>query len=556
MRVLRVVLLTIPLAATALAQRAALDPVSLVWYPPDAPVADYAAGRRNYGADLKNAFADPKLAAEVCRLVAGTNKANATTKELRQKQQRVTLEMACIAFSREQKELPGREAQRTNARQYLDGLLAHETAALEASPPRDRNKQQQAILDKLGDYKTELDAFKSVLRAMLLRPEDVRGTYWVLRIGPSTSSAELPITARDVSDFVESTYRARGNSSDANAWRWDFGLPEVLLSEGKYDEARNVQAGLMARRGYADSQYGQMLIATLDAIAGRRDALDAAMPKCKPAERCWDFAREISWRATGLLQQRSPKPLLEVLAKATHATGDNWPDRLRGVRRLASLDHVLGRSELTAVYAAHDVPEEAVIDAIRIDATLSHLENDQLCSISLLDCWILMTGGKVPTFPRDGWIQISAMKEPDDPNKNAPCFTPNNDPPGAEPLVKWDCALGALLDRFNLALSAHNFDLARQSLEKMVAYTLAQHLAPTNLRNSLAHFAFELNAAGHTADAQRVATYLESQPHSRVATMNLSILRERLPKGPQVFIEPWQSPTRIAPGTLPEVCGK
>jgi hypothetical protein len=279
------------------------------------------------------------------------------------------------------------------------------------------------------------------------------------------------------------------------------------------------------------------------------------MSKCRPAARCWEFAREISWRATGVLQQRSPKPLLEVLARSTRATGDEWPDRLRAIRRLASLDRVLGRSELTALYAAHDVPEEAVIDAIRIDATLSHSENDQLRSISLLDCWILMRG-QVPTFPRDGWIQLTAMKEPDDPSRRAPCFTPNNDPPNAEPLVKWDCALGALLDRFNLALSAHNFDLARQSLEKMLAYTIAQHLAPTNLRNSLAHFAFELNAAGHPAEAQRVATYLESQPHSRVATMNLSILRERLPKGAQVFIEPWQSPTKIAAGALPEICGK
>jgi hypothetical protein len=248
---------------------------------------------------------------------------------------------------------------------------------------------------------------------------------------------------------------------------------------------------------------------------------------------------------------------LEALAAATRASGENWPDRLDTLRRLASLDARLGRSELTAVYAAPGVPEAAVIDAIRIDATISHRENDQRRSIALLDCWIVMRGGTVPTFPRDGWSRIAAMKEPGIPDPKSPaCFTPAGRSPDAEPLVTWDCGLGALQDRFNLALSAHNHELARQSIEKMLAYSINQRIAPTVVRNSLAQFAFELNAAGLKDDAQHVATYLESQPYSRLAGMNLSILRERLPKGNQVFIEPWQSPAIVPAGTLPQVCGK
>jgi hypothetical protein len=537
------------LVASLFAQTVVLDPLAGVWFPPYGKADEYLERKRSYSTDLRRAFQEmPATATQACQAVATTPKPGAGV-DPRLRQMRMMFDMACVSFMRETREAPARETHRENAAAYLAALADTATTWSASARLGERAVLAAELLSRAEKAEPGAGRFETFVRAMLLAPRDPRPAWYILLDASDASMSGTPVGKADLAAFVEQLYRTRGDRHDPEAAEWRATLPEILLYLGKFDEARQLQRDRVLQ-SKQPADYDRALLALLERTGGAAGAVDAALADCKSRETCTDVVWSAGMRSIRVLGTGAPATLVDAFARAGNANAANWPVRLETARMVALADPKRVRREMTAMYAAPDIPAPALIDLIMIDAGIAGQENDSLRSIALVDCWLALRELEIPPFPSDGWKRLAAMPETD--------AGPATDcSEGAEKkAVAWDCTAHALRNRLGASLAAHSFPLARQTVEKIVAYTLAGKLTPSFARDALETVAAELSGAGLQSEAATVAGYLEQQPHGKVVAFKLKALHEHLPATGDVVLQPWPAQPDIPDSALPRICAK
>lgn len=528
------------LAALVLAQAIALDPSSGVWFPPDGRRDDYLDRKRSYSQDLKHAFEDAKVMNGVCSAVAATAKPGKEV-DPRLQMMRMTLDMACIAAIRTQREKPQLEERAATIDTKL-GKTFDDAAAFAATIPADQRKAtQRRLLEEIDDM-TEAGPLRArtIVQAIVLRPQDARGAWLLLRAGTDTK-----MSSRELAEYVEHLYRSRAAAIGPEAPDWEAGLREVLLYLGKDEEALR-----LTQNRHDRSDYDRMLLATLEAIRGNDAAIDAALAQCDDVNFCHSVVWSVATRTARIRTQLTPATVTPIVERTIAWYEDDWPARLESTRILARLDPKRGRAALTKMYATPAMPDGALLDALHIDAELSFAEKDHLRTIALRDCWLVLRDVTIPPLAPDAWTRFAALPEPARPGGDG-CAEKKDDDP-----ILTDCTTRLLTQRMYDAMYIRDWPLAQQSIEKLLAHVTVHGLAPTVVRGTLAELAITMSRDGDANDAARIVRYLDAQELPNVVKFKLDdAVRKRLPQSSEVTLDPWSRAADDPSSRLPHVCG-
>lgn len=110
-----------------------------------------------------------------------------------------------------------------------------------------------------------------------------------------------------------------------------------------------------------------------------------------------------------------------------------------------------------------------------------------------------------------------------------------------------------LIDRLHTAIVEKEPGFARESMEKIVAHTLAGKFRPYFARRSLITIAQYLRREVSADEAARVARYLDQQPLDLVTENLLDDFRKGLPEVRDVVLEPWSAASADR-SRLPRIC--
>ena len=530
-------------AVLILAQTIALVPPAGVWFPPAGRPSDYLDGRRSYSKDLKEAFADPKVMAAVCGALPAAPRPGAGV-DARLRQMRMTLDMACVAGRTNERDRPAGEARQTSIDANLGALFDDAAKFAATIPAGDRKAAQRALLGKI-DAMTEAgpDRLEAIVRTIILRPQDARGAWMLMRAG-----IETKMSGRELEVYVERLYRTQAAATGREAPDWESGLREVLIYVGKDEEARR----LTELRNDPHNDYDRMLLAFVEEMHEPSGGIARAVKSCKDAQFCRDVVWSMATRTARIRAQLTPPAVAQILEPMIPWYEDNWPMRLDTARVLASIDPARGRKAVTAMYLSPDIPSGAVLDAMQIDASVAFAEKNHLRSIALRDCWLQRRKLAAPPLPHDAWIRFVAIEEPQTKNPQDGC----HGAPETPAAILSDCTTRTLVQRLHDAMYIREWELSKQSVEMLVAYTLASHIAPTIARNALVDLAGVMTREGDPSEAARIVRYLDRQPLSAAAKYKLSDFRKRLPQSQEVTLEPWDRLAGNPAAKLPNVCGK
>ena len=109
----------------------------------------------------------------------------------------------------------------------------------------------------------------------------------------------------------------------------------------------------------------------------------------------------------------------------------------------------------------------------------------------------------------------------------------------------------ALSMRLNAAVEMKQWNLARQTLEKILSLTVTYGGNPTVVRSELYEFAETEIRSGRRADAVQILSYLKGQPEDKYVGSQLAQTSGSIPAG---AMQPWQSPVPVDPALLSDVC--
>ena len=112
-----------------------------------------------------------------------------------------------------------------------------------------------------------------------------------------------------------------------------------------------------------------------------------------------------------------------------------------------------------------------------------------------------------------------------------------------------------LIDRLHTAVLAQETGFARESMEKIVAHTLAGKFRPYFARRSLITMAQYLRREVSAEEAARVVRYLDQQPLDLVTKNLLDDFRKGLPAVRDVVLEPWTT-SGADVSRLPRICDR
>lgn len=528
-------------AALLFAHAIVLDPPSGVWFPPAGTRAEYLERRRSYASDLKEAFADPGVVKSVCSVVSGAPQPGAEV-DPRLRQMRLTLNMACVSAMASLRERPAAEARETSVSSSLDQQLEQALAFAAMIPAARQREAERKLLEEI-DAMTEAgpQRLTAILRAIALRPQDARGAWLLLR-----ASIDARLSPRELAVYVERLYRTRAAALGPDAPRWEQGLAEVLLYLGKDEGALRVAE----TKGDRNSDYDRMLLAFVQQLRGDANAIDAAFAHCSDAQLCRNVIWSLATRTARVRGQLTPPAVAPIVERTIPWYGNDWPVRLETTRVLAALDPARGRKALTAIYATRNLPGGALLDTMQIDASVSRAENDHLRSIALADCWLVLRRVAIAPLPPDAWTRFAALDEPRAPGSTDGCaYQARPDDP-----ILTDCTSRLLGQRLRDAMYVRDWPLAQQSIERLVAYTLAAKIAPTTTRSALVELAGTMLREGDPRDAARIVRYLDRQPLSAATRFKLDSFRQRLPQSQEVTLEPWSRAPKDPAERLPRMC--
>jgi len=318
----------------------------------------------------------------------------------------------------------------------------------------------------------------------------------------------------------------------------------VLLFEGKLDDARKAADDWYAAAPRERASFARVMLSVIDRALGREGALDKVGAGCVPSA-SWkkenpegdpgDYCRQATAmlviNALDVQQDKAPHALVDAAFDLERMYfKDYWPFRLALVAKAGFADHVAAQKHFYDMLADPEIPGGAQIDAVHDLAKIAAV-HDAPRVAPLIDCWIKLQGIDIAPATPEMWKRFAMMTAPG--QKNAECLS------GAA--NTW-CIFHALAMRRDAALKTQNWNLLRQSIEKMASIVVATGGNPTPIRNELMVLAENEIYGGRRAQAVQVMSFLKSQPEDHYASSQLARLGEAVPAG---AAQPWPSPVAV-----------
>ena len=343
------------------------------------------------------------------------------------------------------------------------------------------------------------------------------------------------------------------SANSADAWAWKAGLPAVLLFEGKLDEARKAADDWYAAAPRERASFARAMLSVIDRASGREGALDRVTAGCvpsaswrqqypdsDPSEYCRDATAMLVINALDIQQERAPHALAAAAFDLEPKFADDWPYRLTLVGKASLVEPAAAQQHFYAMLADPKIPSAARLDAVYYLVKIAAV-HDKPRVASLVDCWIRLHRIDIPPAHPEMWKRLTTMT-PQQGRKMADCKSSAAD--------SW-CIMHSLTMRLNAAVESKQWNLGRQTIEKMLAITLSTGGSPTPMRTELVDLAVTEIRNGHRAEAVQILSYLKSQPEDAYVTSELAQWAPSVPAGAP---QPWQSPVPVDATLLSDSC--
>jgi len=538
----------ITIAASAAVQ---LDPATGLWFPPYATPEIYLKRdpAHPYSRDVKRAFDEnPALATEVCAAVAAQKESPSKDPSVRQ--YAAMLSMMCV--SRAANAIAVREQQKEETKTHggLAAMFEEEEAAI-ASIPRDRRSAEaDRLLEEIRAEGSD-EILRKGLRAIALDPSLTFSPAELLIIPYSLNDAKTSYLTRDVAAFIEQLYRTRAATRRSDSPQWKSALPAVLLFRGKLSDASAAAAAWVAEAPEDKIWFAKTMVAVIDAASGKPNAFAKLFADCggsprwraenegrPPSEYCLAAASGMVMYALDAQRDRATPALARVAFDLESMQPENWPMRLRLVHVASRVDVNEAKAHFYKMLADENAPEGAQIDAVYYLAKIA-ADHEPAAAGALFDCWLRMHEVHVPPLPADAWTRLAATPERLAVNPPLECFAPETGPGDS-----W-CVMRALELRTSSAITAKQWDDARESIERMLSLLLSskQTLSMNGVREALYNLGAQLaEDPAHEKEASLILGYLAAQPHSVYLESQLARFRNLAKRA----AEPWPASERHA----------
>jgi hypothetical protein len=533
-----------------------LDPQTGLWFPPYASRTAYLSRDPAHPlmADLQRAFKEnPALGEEVCAaFLSAPEPQTAESHDPSVKQFRAMFAMTCAgrgAHARRQTE----NAQRmSSAITDLQAMFEQEERPLTTWTREQRDRRSAELVGIIDDGSGP--SLRPALQAIALSPSYTFAIHSLLALPDHRlTDGTRGVTRAQAAAFLEQLYRSRASANSADAWTWKAGLPAVLLFEGKLEDARKAADDWYAAAPRERASFARAMLSVIDRASGREGALNkvtagcvpsaswrAQNPNGDPSEYCRDASAMLVINALDVQQEHAPHALAEAAFELEPMFADDWPYRLALAEKAGFVDPSAAQKHFYAMLADPDIPRPAEVDAVFYLVKIAAV-HDRPRVAPLVDCWIRLRGIDIAAAQPEMWKRLMTMT-PQQGRRMADCKSLSAD--------SW-CIMHALTIRMNAALEMKQWNLARQTIEKMASVTVSSGGNPTAMRTELMDLAVNEIRAGRRADAVQILSYLKGQPEDAYVTSELAHWGPSVPAGAQ---QPWQSPVTVDPAFLSEAC--
>ncbi|PYQ59479.1 MAG: hypothetical protein DMF58_11495 [Acidobacteria bacterium] len=529
-----------------------IDPQTGLWFPPYASRVQYLSRDPAHPlmADVERAFKEnPALADDVCAAFLGAPEPQtAESHDPSVRQFRAMLAMTCSgrqAHARRQTE----SAQRmTSVLTDLQAMFDQEERPL-VTWTREQRERRAAQLVEIVDAGSG-PSLRPALQAIALSPSYTFAIHSLLALPDQRlTDGSRGVTRAQAAAFLEQLYRGRASAPEFQA-----GLPALLLFEGKLDEGRKAADDWYAAAPRERASFARAILAVIDRASGREGALDKVAAGCLPSaswrkqnpntdlsEYCQQATAMLVINALDVQQQRSPHGLADAAFDLERLFfQDDWPYRLTLVGKAGLVDPAAAQKHFYVMLADPQIPGAAQLDAVYYLVQIA-MVHDRPRVAPLVDCWIRLHGiNLAPTRP-ETWKRLMTMTAQQG-RKPSDCSGSSAD--------SW-CVMHALTMRMNVAVETMQWNVARQTIEKMASITVSAGGSPTPMRTELMDLAVTEIRNGRRAEAVQILSYLKGQPEDGYVTSELARWGEAIPAGAS---QPWQSPVPVDAALLSYAC--
>ena len=532
--------MTISLLLAALLAAVQLDPGTGLWFPPYASRTQYLSRDPAHPlmGDVQRAFKEnPALGDEVCGAFLGAGEPQtAESHDPSVRQFRTMFAMMCMGRGANARRETENAERMKSAISDLQAMFEQEERPLAAWKQDQREKRASELVQIIDDGSGP--SLRPALQVIALMPNYTFGIHSLLALPDyRLTDGTRGVSRAQAAAFLEQLYRSRA----ANGWEWQAGFPAVLLFEGKLDAAKKAAEDWYAAAPREKASYARMMVAVIDRALGREGALDkitagcvpsaswkAGNPEGDPGDYCRQATAMLVINALDVMQEHAPKALASGAFDLERLYFlDNWPYRLGLVAKAGFVDPAAAQKHFYAMLADRDIPDGAEFDAIYylIKIAAAH---DKARVAPLVDCWIRLQEVNIPAATPVMWKQLTSMT-PQSARRQADCNT------GA---ANTHCIMHALSMRLDAAMDTQQWNVARQTIEKMASIIVSSVGNPLPIRTALMDLA-QREAGSRRPEAVQIMSYLKSQPEDGYVTSQLTRYGESVPPGAP---QPWQSP--------------
>ena len=522
-----------------------LDPQTGLWFPPYANRTAYLNRDPAHSlmADVNRAFKEsPALGDEVCAaFLAAPEPKTPESNDPSVKQFRTMFAMQCVARGAHARRRTEDAEKMTGALATLQAMFDEEERGISRRAP---DELIAAIDNGYGP------ALRPALRAVAMTPSYTFAIHTLLALPlHRLSDGQKGVSHAQVAAFLEQLYRTRAAAGNADAWQWKAGLPAILLFNGKLDDARKAAEDWYAEAPRERASFARVMLAVIDRALGREGALDKVAAGCvpsaafreqqpasNPAEYCRQAAAMLVINALDVQQEKAAPGLAAAAFDLERTRAYDWPYRLSLIGNASLADPRGAQKVFNNMLADPDIPEGAQLDAMHYLAKIAS-QHDRPRVAPLVDCWIQMQGIEVAAATPEMWKRLAT--------------TPISSQPGRPFAQCGSCVMRALSMRMDAAIAMQQWNLARQTLEKILSLTVSYGGSPTVVRTELYDFAQSEIRNGRRADAVQILSYLKGQPEDNYVSSGLAKSAESIPAG---ALQPWQSPVPVDAALLAAAC--
>jgi hypothetical protein len=534
------------------------DPKTGLWFPPYATREDYLKRdpAHSYLRDVQRAFDESSQVAEdVCEKFLTTDAPD--TADATARQYRMMVRKVCAIRWQKEAVDQDKEPPYAHALAALAAIFDEEEKAIEEVPADERRVEAFELLDELrnpnGDAEKSL--LRRGLRSIALQPRLTLLANELFMIDlPQENGTNFGDEA--VRSFVEQLYRTRASSDRADAAEWRSALPAVLLMRGKTADAGKAATAWLAEAPPDRISFARSMAAVIDSTLGGKPDFGKVLATCK-AKADWDVARDgeereyclqsMAWLVINtfrILETAAPRGLAETAFRLAALEPADAAMRMTLLEEAAVVDADGSEKRFYEILASK-TSKETQIDAVYQLAALAIDRHPERVA-ALMDCWFRMHGVAFPPFSEDDWTRLAAMPEREG-EVSKDCFGPDVD------AVASDCVVSAMQLRMHAAIRAKQWDIARQSVERLVAATVSNSASPPSAaREALFEFALQISHdEEHMDEAGPILGYIDAQPHS--ASIESEMAAGLRPIG-RPSNAPWRGHTRDGSSAATQVC--